>query len=989
MPNQYIFLPWLRRGLAKQIAEADPLNGSAIEEPRPRLNLNVRLLADDVEKKTIPQEVVLIGPGDISGINTSAIVKTEPLAGVNNFEPNFFPFIEFYEEDFPWRYTPAKAAAERRLRTWISLIVLEEGEFERIQNRASRGKSNIHIAGNLIQKVLPLIGQSWAWAHVHVNENNFTTSDLAETGNRNIKIARVLNSNPNLGVSRLMCPRKLKATTKYYAFVVPSFERGRLAGLGAKKNEIEAIGRFIPSWSEQTNSALELPIYYEWSFQTGTEDFEALAKKIVPRDLGGTEVGKLWMDASNINYGDSFDYNGNLEPDKPERLGMLPFEGALKLPGPPSLPMTMRTGQQEKDFVKSLSGLINLGVQYRHKLKSQLQWSVTIPGNDQDDPLLVPPIYGRWYTKPDGDATVDPLKIADWLEQLNLDPAFRVAAGLGSEVVKEYQEEYVSRAWEQLADYRKNLNKELLRLRFAQEVTNATYKKHFTVANDQQGEAANKILALTQSIHGIIKSDEPDLSIAGKFMEYKTEAAFVQPAYRRITRTNGPVMKRVAVKTAYKNVVMSGTAQFFVMAFFINPDPPFQNFNCSEKLIQFNPAKFIFIFIERFRPFNALQIPNWFGNTPGSFQVEREKLPGIFKDISEKLLRKPVIVRPAPTNLVMLSQKIQAKILPSSSFMKRYVVKIPEASPAVVSGSDTISPNSFNPFYKDPTYEQLSKLKPELFIPNLDQVKPESFVLLQANSAFIESFLVGMNHELAAEFLWRGYPADMNATFFRQFWDKSDSAPSSLDKSDIQYIRKWQPNQSLGKNGPPGSFANPLVFVIKAELIRKYPNLVVYAQKAKLINNNQNRVPDMNAEPLSPIFLASMLPDFLFAGFELTKDMVIGNTTVEADKGGWYFVIAERPGEMHFGLDQSRDPNKQYGTWNDLAWTDISQVAEYIDLENDIPADPAAKGGLEWGKGQKPVTADPAAGTGDAAQMAAILRQKPVQIFVHASLMVT
>ncbi|HEX5025998.1 MAG TPA: hypothetical protein VFV68_12040, partial [Agriterribacter sp.] len=123
--------------------------------------------------------------------------------------------------------------------------------------------------------------------------------------------------------------------------------------------------------------------------------------------------------------------------------------------------------------------------------------------------------------------------------------------------------------------------------------------------------------------------------------------------------------------------------------------------------------------------------------------------------------------------------------------------------------------------------------------------------------------------------------------------------------------------------------------------------------------------------------------------FELTADQVIGNTEVEDDKGGWYFVIAERPGEMHFGLDQSRDSNKPFETWNDLAWTDLDNANDYIRLEKDIPADPISKCGLEWGKGEKPVTGNPAAGTGDAAQMAAILRQKPVQIFVHASLMIT
>ena len=38
------------------------------------------------------------------------VVRTEPLNWITDFEPNYLPFVEFYDEDFAWRYTPAKAA---------------------------------------------------------------------------------------------------------------------------------------------------------------------------------------------------------------------------------------------------------------------------------------------------------------------------------------------------------------------------------------------------------------------------------------------------------------------------------------------------------------------------------------------------------------------------------------------------------------------------------------------------------------------------------------------------------------------------------------------------------------------------------------------------------------------------------------------------------------------------------------------------------------
>jgi hypothetical protein len=987
MSKQYIFLPWLRRGLASQIADPDPLKDSAVIASRAGLKLNVGILADDVQKSNVQQEVVLLGPGDIIGIDKSAIVKTDPAPGTKNFQPNFFSYIEFYEEDFLWRYTPGKAAGEKRLRPWLALIVLQETEFQRMRLQDDRGTVKIRIGREAVNQALPNLEQSWAWSHVQIIEGTITADDLADTTNRNRLISGVLGSNPNLGVSRLMCPRKLNADTKYFAFVVPGFEKGRLAGLGETRAKIEAVSRFKPSWSADSD-VVELPVYHEWSFSTGVEDFEALAEKITPLDLSDSEVGRIWMDASDINYGNAFDYAGNLQPELPVRKGFLPFEGALVVPVDPSqpstsgvlpsMPLSMRPGQPEKDFLKRFAGLVNLGVQYRVKQISELQWAAEIPGNDVDDPLLVPPIYGKWYANAEGTATVDSTKTTNWLEQLNLDPAFRVAAGLGAEVVRTNQEEFVSRAWAQLTDKRKNLNNELKRLRFAQEVTNATYKKRFNPVATRPETHPNQLLALTQSLHSMVLSDDPALSIAGQLNGYKPDTVFVQPTFRRLTRSNGSIIKRIR-PVAVHPITMTAFAQpFFVEAFFINPAPPFQNFNSNE-LAKLNTNRFLLRFLHLFE---VLQIPDWFGSMPGELPIQRGLFRTLVKQLQETVLRKPLVIKPAPVSLQALAAKVNAKILPANSFRNRYKASIPAVAPTAVTESDKISPNSFNPFYTDPMYELLGKAEPELFIPNLDLIKPDSFVLLQANSAFIEAYLVGMNHELASEFLWRGYPADMNATFFRQFWDKSDSPPSGLDKSDITFIRKWNLANSLGKNGPPGSIANPLVFVIKAELVKNYPNLVVYAQKGKMINNNQHRVPDLEQAPLLPIFLSALSPDYLFAGFALTKPMVLGSSV----DGGYYFVIAERPGEMHFGLDQSGIENR---SWNDLSWTKLPHVVGHIDLQKDIPPNPGDPGGLVWGKGESPVTALPTGGTGDSAQMAAILNQKPVRIFVHASQLVS
>src|SRR5580765_578537 len=113
----YSFLPWLRQGLANNITTADSDTSVKLRSSIPvRLTVSpTKLDGKPGADEFVQQKVELYGPGDIVGIDAKAIVKTEPRNWITNFEPNYLPFIEFYEEDFPWRYTPARHD-EQRLR---------------------------------------------------------------------------------------------------------------------------------------------------------------------------------------------------------------------------------------------------------------------------------------------------------------------------------------------------------------------------------------------------------------------------------------------------------------------------------------------------------------------------------------------------------------------------------------------------------------------------------------------------------------------------------------------------------------------------------------------------------------------------------------------------------------------------------------------------------------------------------------------------------
>ena len=114
----YSFLPWLRTGVANSITQAD---GDTSVKVRATLPLDVTVTANQLDGSSTTQvvhrDVSLFGPGDIVGIDSRAIVKVDPRNWITNFESNYFPYIEFYDEDFPWRYVPAMAdSAKHRLR---------------------------------------------------------------------------------------------------------------------------------------------------------------------------------------------------------------------------------------------------------------------------------------------------------------------------------------------------------------------------------------------------------------------------------------------------------------------------------------------------------------------------------------------------------------------------------------------------------------------------------------------------------------------------------------------------------------------------------------------------------------------------------------------------------------------------------------------------------------------------------------------------------
>ena len=156
--------------------------------------------------------------------------------------------------------------------------------------------------------------------------------------------------------------------------------------------------------------------------------------------------------------------------------------------------------------------------------------------------------------------------------------------------------------------------------------------------------------------------------------------------------------------------------------------------------------------------------------------------------------------------------------------------------------------------------------------------------------------MAGLNHEMTRELLWNELPTDQRGTYFRQFWDATSYIQGETKFNpeglrDVLLLSQWNQTSGLGDNSPrPQLEANGeyLVLLLRAQLISRFPNLVVYAAEAT------DTVPStLSHKYAHPIFARNLDPDVAFYGFPLSKETLLkGN--------GWYFVLQEQPGEPRF-----------------------------------------------------------------------------------------
>jgi hypothetical protein len=243
-------------------------------------------------------------------------------------------------------------------------------------------------------------------------------------------------------------------------------------------------------------------------------------------------------------------------------------------------------------------------------------------------------------------------------------------------------------------------------------------------------------------------------------------------------------------------------------------------------------------------------------------------------------------------------------------------------------------------------------------------------------------------------------------TAFRQFWDVRGCVPRGQEGTDahkdITPLAQWPAESTLGSHNPRalGPNQEPLVLLVRGELLKKHPNTRVYAIEGRSVGGKRypalaeympkddqgalvgrDGANEQPAPQILPLFTGTLRPDLTFFGFPFTVDDARGVTLDHPD--GVYLVIEELLSEARFGLDlpQSEsaaspalDPIWENFDWNHLqppgaaAFTPFAENA-YID--DRVPGDGAAA--PKWNT--------------SSATIAWITLQRPLRIVMHASQM--
>jgi hypothetical protein len=328
---------------------------------------------------------------------------------------------------------------------------------------------------------------------------------------------------------------------------------------------------------------------------------------------------------------------------------------------------------------------------------------------------------------------------------------------------------------------------------------------------------------------------------------------------------------------------------------------------------------------------------------------------------------------PPPLNLDQVKRGLLDRIDPAHTVPARVMARIDDYNVLrEVRGDDPLGLVMACPRFNDPMWQALYELPDEWqrsadggwLLPGLGLLPPNTATLAQTNPGFVAAYLVGLNHEMMRELLWRGYPTDQLGTPFCRFWGRLGNGGDEIGPLHLA-------NGALAAM-LAGGVEDLAVFVLRSELVRRYPGMLAYLCRAARDAGGAPRLLDEGdaSVRLLPAFRHELPPDILLAGFAISP------AAIRAAPDPWYLVLVPPPGAPRFGLDIA-DANTPAvpAHARELAWSHMAPDSQPGAQVRFAIADPPLLRG---------VRIDEASWGASAATLAMLTYQNPVRVAIRA-----
>jgi hypothetical protein len=961
----YGFVSWVRRGLASLGRPAAGAN---------YLGAQVALTVNTTPADSVG--VRLHGPGQVTSIDPRAIVRTEPLANTTSFEPNYFPAVEFATADFPWLFSPV-AASGATLRPWLCLAVVREQSGVALVSRPQALPLLQFTPPAVPLDELPNLDQIAAWAHAQIIGAAATSDDA---------IRNLLDGPAAACVARIICPRRLDPSTSYIACLVPTYHVGVQIGISPTLpvNDTDVA----PAWDANVTAPFALPVYASWRFATSPDgDFAALARRMRP-PAEPLQLGLRDMDVSAPGFG---------LPAFPRLV--LGLEGALC--SPETIPTTWPTGVQNR-FEQALRPIL-----------------APAPAAV---PIVTPPVYGQ---VPAGSALPAAGAAPVWLRELNLDPRWRAAAGMGGDIVRAAQETLMASAWDQYEAMRR-ANQLLRQMQLARAVTGATRTRQLGAV-----DGAGTLLQITRPLHARVRLDPSSpLTLDAQIKSSRVAPGAVSAAFRALARRGGPIGRRIfPVGTPSRIVerlnVAVGTAGALTV---MPPRVPPQGVVLLEAVsAQMTSAELT--------PTTVSRAVGWSVATSTTTTVSGVSSAAIdavaASTAAAPLAAHSPAARLADTGVSTAAGSVgtassgtivahpgdpalrvigtlpgvllpHAPILPVDvATNKAMALRFRGVATAVATYISTRTAQIVDPPDNPPLAATLSLIQSL----TIDVLDPAVTIVARARARLplptsgdplrplqgAPVFPQPMSRELAPRQLLPGVenvPAETaallvtNPTFIEAFMvGLNDEMRRELawrqypaEQRATFFTHFWGSGAGAKSTDdiPAVASWNPSRHLGDNATVQG--EQVVLLLRGELLRRYPNtiisavqaqlgpsNVRTLGTTELFPVFQGSIDPDMVFFGFALSQ-------TTATTGAGWYFVLAEHPTEPRFGLEPAAVPGA-LKTWNDLAWPQVAVSHNHIDLA--APAPSTSLEGATW--------------NANSADQAFITFRRPVRLALHAT----